>query len=202
MATPVPHRGKTRHSYADYAALPEGVPYQLIDGDLIMTPAPNTYHQRVLKQLGFLLVEFIEKTYRLGEVFLAPTDVYFGEMEVYQPDIIVVARDRLDIIGEVKIEGAPDLVSRSSRPPRRTTICATRNPCTRAAASRITVFSNLKMSLKRVIESPLERRTPGPQGMPGGVVSLGSAVAVHGCVERVVAVPCVTVLPPHCRLFP
>ena len=64
------------------------------------------------------------------------------------------------------------------------------------------VFSNLKMSLKRVIESPLERRTPGPQGMPGGVVSLGSAVAVHGCVERVVAVPCVTVLPPHCRLFP
>ena len=141
MATPVPHHRKTRHSYADYAALPEGVPYQLIDGDLIMTPAPNTYHQRVLKQLGFLLVEFIEKTYRLGEVFLAPTDVYFGEMEVYQPDIIVVARDRLDIIGEVKIEGAPDLVSRSSRPPRRTTICATRNPCTRAAASRSTGLS-------------------------------------------------------------
>ncbi|MGH8603519.1 MAG: Uma2 family endonuclease [Gammaproteobacteria bacterium] len=110
MATPVPHRGKTRHSYADYAAVPEGVPYQLIDGDLIMTPAPNTYHQRVLKQLGFLLVEFMEKTHRLGEVFLAPTDVYFGEMEVYQPDIIVVARDRLSIIGEVKIEGAPDLV--------------------------------------------------------------------------------------------
>ena len=110
MATPVPHRGKTSHTYADYAALPEGVPYQLIDGDLIMTPAPNTYHQRVLKQLGFLLVEFIEKTHRIGEVFLAPTDVYFGEMEVYQPDIIVVARDRLDIIGEVKIEGAPDLV--------------------------------------------------------------------------------------------
>lgn len=110
MATPVPHRGKTRHSYADYAALPEGVPYQLIDGDLIMTPAPNTYHQRVLKQLGFLLVEFIEKTHRLGEVFLAPTDVHFGEMDVYQPDIIVVGRDRLNIIGEVKIEGAPDLV--------------------------------------------------------------------------------------------
>ncbi len=110
MVTPVPHGEKTSHTYADYAALPEGVPYQLIDGDLIMTPAPNTYHQRVLKQLGFLLVEFIEKTHRLGEVFLAPTDVYFGEMEVYQPDIIVVARDRLDIIGEVKIEGAPDLV--------------------------------------------------------------------------------------------
>ncbi|MGH8470706.1 MAG: Uma2 family endonuclease [Gammaproteobacteria bacterium] len=71
------------------------------------TPAPNTYHQRVLKQLGFLLVEFIEKTHRLGEVFLAPTDVYFGETEVYQPDVIVVARDRLDIIGEAKIEGRP-----------------------------------------------------------------------------------------------
>ena len=110
MATPEPHHGKTRHTYADYAALPEGVPYQLIDGDLIMNPAPSTYHQRVLKQLGFLLVEFIEKTHRIGEVFLAPADVYFGEMEVYQPDIIVVARDRLDIIGEVKIEGAPDLV--------------------------------------------------------------------------------------------
>ncbi len=110
MATPVPHRGKTSNTYADYAAMPEGAPYQLIDGNLIMTPAPSTYHQRVSKQLGFLLVEFIERTYRLGEVFLAPTDVYFGEMEVFQPDIIVVARDRLDIIGEVKIEGAPDLV--------------------------------------------------------------------------------------------
>ncbi|MDQ3562578.1 MAG: Uma2 family endonuclease [Pseudomonadota bacterium] len=110
MATPAPHGGKTSHTYADYAALPEGVPYQLIDGGLVMTPTPDTYHQRVSKQLGFLLVEFIEKTYRLGEVFLAPTDVYFGEMEVYQPDIIVVAQDRLSIIGEVKIEGAPDLV--------------------------------------------------------------------------------------------
>lgn len=35
---------------ADYRALPEdGKRYQLIEGEIIMVPAPNTYHQHVQK---------------------------------------------------------------------------------------------------------------------------------------------------------
>jgi Uma2 family endonuclease len=97
-------------TYKDYAALAEGSPCQLIGGNLIMTPSPMPSHQRVAKKLGFLLYRFVEKEENLGEVFLAPLDVYLDETEVYQPDIIFISKDRSNIIGEKKIEGPPDLV--------------------------------------------------------------------------------------------
>jgi len=97
-------------TYEDYANLPEGAPFQLIGGKLVMTPAPSPYHQMVLKKLGYLLYEFAEKRNNLGEVFFAPIDVYFDEKEVYQPDIVFITKERLDIVGEKKIESAPDLV--------------------------------------------------------------------------------------------
>lgn len=43
-------------------------------------------------------------------LFSAPIDVYLEEKETYQPDIIFVARSRLNIIEKDKINGAPDLV--------------------------------------------------------------------------------------------
>jgi len=107
MAIAIPE--KKRYTYEDYAKLPEGAPYQLIGGELIMTPAPTPYHQRISSKLGYFLCDFIFKR-NLGEVFNAPIDVYFEETETYQPDIIFISKERLDIIKETKIEGAPDLV--------------------------------------------------------------------------------------------
>lgn len=101
---------KTGNTYNDYSMLPEGAPYQLIGGELIMTPSPLTYHQRISKRLEFLLYDYVEKKNSLGEVFDAPMDVYFEDTEVYQPDLIFISRERLAIIGEQKIEGAPDMV--------------------------------------------------------------------------------------------
>ncbi len=101
---------RKQYTYADYAALPEGAPYQLIGGDLIMTPAPTPYHQQVSKRLEYILIEVLEKNQQVAEVLDAPIDVYLDEKEVYQPDIIAIARNRQELIGEVKIEGPPDLV--------------------------------------------------------------------------------------------
>jgi Uma2 family endonuclease len=101
---------KREYTYADYAALPEGSSYQLIAGQLTMTPAPTPYHQQVAIRLEYLLVDFLLIKQKVAEVLHAPIDVYFDEHEVYQPDIIAILRDRLEIIGEAKIEGAPDLV--------------------------------------------------------------------------------------------
>ena len=42
---------KERYPYADYAALPEGAPYQLIDEELVMTASPNIQHQRIVGHL-------------------------------------------------------------------------------------------------------------------------------------------------------
>jgi len=43
------HTETKKYTYDDYAKLPEGSFYQLIDGELIMPPAPNLYHQSVFK---------------------------------------------------------------------------------------------------------------------------------------------------------
>lgn len=90
--------------------MPEGSPYQLIAGELTMTPAPTPYHQQVAIRLEYLLVDYLSVKQKVAEVLHAPIDVYFDEHEVYQPDIIAINQDRLEIIGEAKIEGAPDLV--------------------------------------------------------------------------------------------
>lgn len=101
---------KKVYTYRDYEKLPEGAPYQLIKGELIMSPSPVPYHQRISKRLEYLIYEYAEKNKKLGEVFDAPIDVYLEETEVYQPDIIFISKERSHIIGEKKIEGAPDLV--------------------------------------------------------------------------------------------
>ncbi|WP_347272952.1 Uma2 family endonuclease [Candidatus Kuenenia sp.] len=101
---------KKIYTYEDYAKLPEGSPYQLIGGKLIMTPAPSTYHQEISKRLEYLLYEYAELKQKLGKVFDAPIDVYFEEEETYQPDIIFISNDRIGIIKKEKIEGAPDII--------------------------------------------------------------------------------------------
>src|SRR3989337_1269616 len=100
---------KRVYTYADYEKLPEGAPYQLIGGNLIKEPAPVPYHQILSKRIELELATFVEKN-GLGEVLYAPADVYFSETEVYQPDIMFISRDRMNIIGEKNIEAAPDLI--------------------------------------------------------------------------------------------
>ncbi len=99
----------TQKTIADYEALPEGAPYQLIDGELIMNAAPHWFHQKALSKLYRKMSDFVEK-HDLGEIEFSPVDVYLAEADVYQPDIVFVGKQRRDIIVDGKIKGAPDLV--------------------------------------------------------------------------------------------
>lgn len=102
--------GRERYTYEDYCRLPEGSPYQLIGGELVMTPSPTPYHQMVSMKLELKMASFVlEKD--LGIVLYAPLDVYLDETETYQPDIIFISKERLSIIEEKRINGAPDLVA-------------------------------------------------------------------------------------------
>ena len=77
----------------DYLLLPEGGPrFQLVDGEFHMAPAPNTYHQIVSRNLQYLLMDFLEEN-PVGELFGAPFDVYLSDVNVYQPDICVFAKE-------------------------------------------------------------------------------------------------------------
>jgi Uma2 family endonuclease len=99
-----------KFTYHDYLHLPDdGKRYQIIAGELFMVPAPTTFHQRILRILGRVLDEFVTKN-RIGEVFYSPYDVVLSDIDVVQPDILFVSRERSDIIKEKNIQGAPDLV--------------------------------------------------------------------------------------------
>lgn len=100
---------RTRYTYEDYCRLPEGAPYQLIGGELVMTPSPTPSHQMVSMKLELKMASYVLDK-GLGIVLYAPLDVYLGEDETYQPDIIFIANERLAIIEEKRINGAPDLV--------------------------------------------------------------------------------------------
>jgi len=100
-----------RLTYADLADLPDdGKRYELIDGDLYVTPAPFTAHQLV--SMRFSSDIFLWTTRRdLGQVLTAPCDVRFDDGTVVEPDILFVSRARLGIVGPACVEGVPDLVA-------------------------------------------------------------------------------------------
>ncbi len=93
----------------DYMSMPDGKRYQLLDGEMILAPSPNTRHQRILISLVSALKGFAE-TNGIGEVFLAPYDVVLSDHDVAQPDMLFVSNSRSSIVTGANIQGAPDLV--------------------------------------------------------------------------------------------
>jgi|SRR5271157_774215 len=100
----------TRLTYEDYCLLPNnGKRYEIIDGELFVTPSPLRRHQRVLANLLYYLTEFVKK-HDWGEVYPAPFDVVFSSFDVVEPDILYVSNARASIVTEKNVQGAPDLV--------------------------------------------------------------------------------------------
>jgi Uma2 family endonuclease len=70
-------------------ALPDdGKRYEVIDGELFVTPAPTLGHQRAAFELGTLLKSYVA-THGIGEVVLSPADVLTAEHVMVQPDVFV-----------------------------------------------------------------------------------------------------------------
>jgi len=103
-------------TYQDYILFPDnGKRYQIIDGEIYMSPAPIPYHQKILANLEDILRQFV-KTNKLGVVFFAPCDVLLSDVDVVQPDIFFISTERMGIIKNKYIEGAPDLVIEITSP--------------------------------------------------------------------------------------
>ncbi len=93
---------------ADYLLTPEGGRFQLIEGELIMAPAPNRYHQDIILNLVDILRSYL-RTKPVGRVYVAPVDVYLSEHDVLQPDLFFVATANLEKLADDSLHGAPDL---------------------------------------------------------------------------------------------
>jgi Uma2 family endonuclease len=95
--------------YSDLAALPEdGKRHELIDGEHYVSASPTFRHQVVSSNV-FRLIDGFVRPRRLGEIYYAPLDVFLSEHDVVVPDLIYVRRERLAILEERFVRGAPDL---------------------------------------------------------------------------------------------
>jgi Uma2 family endonuclease len=97
-----------RATYEDYRGFPDdGLRYEILDGEIYMTPAPSPRHQYASKRLQRILEAHFESAGHDCLVFDAPIDVILGREDVVQPDLVVTPRSQISAIG---IQGPPLLL--------------------------------------------------------------------------------------------
>src|SRR4030095_8749901 len=107
MATPA----RVRFLPDDIWDTPEdGKRYEVIDGELYVTPPPIEPHQNGSMMLSMFLAHY-NWEHKVGKVYAAPIGVVLPSTSSgVQPDLVFVANEHRDIINERGIEGTPDLV--------------------------------------------------------------------------------------------
>ncbi len=97
-------------TYEDYVRIPEdGRRHEIIDGVHYVTPSPVFNHQSVSGRLFVQLFHQIDES-GLGRVVNASMDVLLSEVDIVQPDIVVILERNSSIITEKNVQGAPDLL--------------------------------------------------------------------------------------------
>jgi Uma2 family endonuclease len=98
-----------RWTYEEYYRLGDDQRHEIIDGNLLMAPAPDTWHQSWIGDLYALLRAHVLRN-KLGRVFMSPLDVVLDAENIVQPDIVFVTSANLSIIQRPAIFGVPDLL--------------------------------------------------------------------------------------------
>ncbi len=97
-------------TFDDLRAMPDdGWRHEIIDGELVVSPAPSPLHQLLVYVLYGLLDRHVLER-ELGIVLGAPIDVKFNDFFSLQPDICFVNAERVGIVVDGFLNGAPDLV--------------------------------------------------------------------------------------------
>jgi Uma2 family endonuclease len=110
ISSPTIPPGKIVLTYDDYRLLPnDRNRYEILDGELSVTPAPATKHQIALGNLYRILSIHVFAN-QIGRLLLAPTDLILAATTVVQPDLIFIDNDRSRVVTERGVEGAPTLV--------------------------------------------------------------------------------------------
>ena len=105
-----------RFTYEDLEQFPDdNKRRELIDGEVYVSPAPNSRHQLIVTDLSFLIGLYLREK-PLGRVIVAPLDVIFSEYEVAEPDLIYLSKEKADRLGQRGIEGAPDWLTEVTSP--------------------------------------------------------------------------------------
>ena len=90
----------------------------LINGEIFMETPASFVHEKLFWKLGFVLRGYVSAM-GLGVVLGSRTLVKIDEYNAFEPDLLFISKDRLGIIKDYEILGAPDMVveiiSKSSR---------------------------------------------------------------------------------------
>ena len=95
MAMPDTARSYTVAEVLDFPS--DGNRYELVGGELLVTPAARRVHQRVVGRLHHALFSYLRVYREVAEVLMSPADITWGSDEdLVQPDLFVVALDEAD----------------------------------------------------------------------------------------------------------
>ena len=100
---------KSGLTYADYLKTSDDERYELLNGELILSPSPKEIHQYISGNLYFKIATFVRER-SVGKVYFSPFDVVLSDTNVVQPDILFISNERTEIITPDNVRGAPDLV--------------------------------------------------------------------------------------------
>ena len=98
-------------TYDDFLLFPDdGKRHELIDGEHYVTPSPNTRHQRISGNLYWLLRSHLEQ-HAIGQLFYAPYDVVFSDVDIVEPDLLYLSNARaVEVLTPLHAKGVPELV--------------------------------------------------------------------------------------------
>jgi Uma2 family endonuclease len=98
-------------TYQDYLGLPDdGRRYEIIEGVLYVTNAPDIDHQFTVSEIVYQLKRFVDE-HQLGYVLTAPFEVHLSEKSrPVLPDVLLIKKERWPGRGAKFFKGAPDLI--------------------------------------------------------------------------------------------
>jgi Uma2 family endonuclease len=87
MAAPIYYTAEMVRAMPD-----DGNRYEVVYGELLVTPAPRLWHQVIVQRLLVALDKYLERQ-AVGLVLASPADISWGPDVLVQPDVFVVPRE-------------------------------------------------------------------------------------------------------------
>jgi Uma2 family endonuclease len=85
------------------------VRYEVIRGELLVTPAPGWRHQQAVLEVATVLRDYVTRTGQ-GKVTVAPFEVELTADSAVQPDVLVLLADRTHQLTPERLLGPPSLI--------------------------------------------------------------------------------------------
>ncbi len=113
MVMPLTRRWTVDDVRAIADAAQDGTRYELIDGVLLVTPAPRWAHQFVVRELVHVLHPHVTQA-AIGQLLIAPADIDLAPASITQPDLFVVPPANVAVASGVDVLLAVEVISPAS----------------------------------------------------------------------------------------